>query len=101
MEYRNLGSSGLKVSAVGLGTNQFGGKVDAAEVNKIISAAIVIGLIIAALKYGSYSGLGFNKDRRGMSRMTSDLKIPRKSAKRQLRKIPNVARGPFKKKGER
>ena len=28
MEYRNLGSSGLKVSAVGLGTNNFGFRMD-------------------------------------------------------------------------
>lgn len=40
MEYRNLGSSGLKVSAIGLGTNQFGGKVDKKLTNQIISAAI-------------------------------------------------------------
>ena len=29
MEYRQLGSSGLKVSTVGLGTNNFGGRIDA------------------------------------------------------------------------
>ena len=28
MQFRNLGKSGLKVSSIGLGTNQFGGKVD-------------------------------------------------------------------------
>jgi aryl-alcohol dehydrogenase-like predicted oxidoreductase len=44
MEYRNLGSSGLKVSEIGLGTNQFGGKVDAAGVREIISAAIDSGV---------------------------------------------------------
>ncbi|HSG25556.1 MAG TPA: aldo/keto reductase [Anaerolineales bacterium] len=40
MQYRNLGSSGLKVSAIGLGTNQFGGKVDEAGVAEIIAAAL-------------------------------------------------------------
>lgn len=40
MEYRNLGSSGLKVSAVGLGTNQFGGKVDLRTTKEIINAAL-------------------------------------------------------------
>ena len=36
MEYRQLGPSGLRVSAIGLGTNQFGGKVDQAGVTAII-----------------------------------------------------------------
>lgn len=40
MEYRNLGSSGLKVSAVGLGTNQFGGKVDLRTAKEIINTAL-------------------------------------------------------------
>jgi len=39
MHYRTLGNTGLKVSAVGLGTNRFGGKVDFATVNEILSAA--------------------------------------------------------------
>ena len=28
MEFRNLGYSGLRVSAVGLGCNNFGGRID-------------------------------------------------------------------------
>ena len=44
MEYRKLGSSGLKISAIGLGTNQFGGKVDQQGVTKIISAAVDLGI---------------------------------------------------------
>jgi aryl-alcohol dehydrogenase-like predicted oxidoreductase len=44
MQYRNLGASGLKVSAIGLGTNQFGGKVDAKGVKEIIAAAIDQGI---------------------------------------------------------
>lgn len=44
MKYRNLGSSGLKVSAIGLGTNQFGGKVDQNTVTEILSAAIDQGI---------------------------------------------------------
>lgn len=44
MQYRNLGSSGLKVSAIGLGTNQFGGKVDQKGVAEIISAAVDLGI---------------------------------------------------------
>lgn len=44
MQYRNLGRSGLKVSAIGLGTNQFGGKVDQAGVNEIIDGALDLGI---------------------------------------------------------
>jgi aryl-alcohol dehydrogenase-like predicted oxidoreductase len=44
MQYRNLGSSGLKVSAIGLGTNQFGGKVSFKSSADIIDAAIDAGV---------------------------------------------------------
>ncbi len=44
MHYRTLGNTGLKVSAVGLGTNRFGGKVDFPTVNEILSAALDAGI---------------------------------------------------------
>ena len=44
MLYRNLGKSGLKVSTIGLGTNQFGGKVDLPETKNIIAAALDAGV---------------------------------------------------------
>ncbi len=44
MQYRNLGSSGLKVSVIGLGTNQFGGKADDDTVKNIIDAAFDAGV---------------------------------------------------------
>ena len=44
MIYRQLGSAGVRVSAIGLGTNQFGGKVDQPGVNNIIDAAIDLGI---------------------------------------------------------
>ena len=44
MNYRALGRSGLQVSVIGLGTNQFGGKVDQAGVNEIIDGALDLGI---------------------------------------------------------
>ena len=44
MEYRQLGRAGLRVSAVGLGTNQFGGIVDQAGVNEIVHEALDLGI---------------------------------------------------------
>ena len=44
MEYRQLGTSGVRVSAIGLGTNQFGGKVDQARVSEIVAAALDQGI---------------------------------------------------------
>ncbi len=44
MEYRQLGRAGVRVSAIGLGTNRFGGKVSQAEVNEIVAAALDLGV---------------------------------------------------------
>ena len=44
MHYRQLGNSGLRVSVIGLGTNQFGGKVDQAGVNEVIAGALDLGI---------------------------------------------------------
>lgn len=44
MKYRQLGHSGMRVSVIGLGTNRFGQKVEQADVNRIIDAAIEQGL---------------------------------------------------------
>ena len=44
MEYRNLGRSGVMVSAVGLGTDQFGERVDEPTVARIIAAALDEGI---------------------------------------------------------
>ena len=44
MKYRNLGKSGLRVSAIGLGTNQFGGKVDQQTTADIVHAALDAGI---------------------------------------------------------
>jgi aryl-alcohol dehydrogenase-like predicted oxidoreductase len=44
MEYRTLGRSGLRVSALGLGTNNFGSRIDAARVRGVLDAAIDLGV---------------------------------------------------------
>lgn len=44
MEYRNLGKAGVKVSAIGVGCNQFGGFVDLAGTKAIVQAALEVGI---------------------------------------------------------
>ncbi len=44
MDYRNLGRSGLKVSAMSLGCNAFGGRADAATSVAIVHAALEAGI---------------------------------------------------------
>ncbi|MEJ5945588.1 aldo/keto reductase [Pseudokineococcus basanitobsidens] len=44
MEMRNLGSSGLRVSAVGLGCNNFGGRLDQAATTAVVDACLEHGI---------------------------------------------------------
>jgi aryl-alcohol dehydrogenase-like predicted oxidoreductase len=44
MEYRKLGRAGVKVSAIGVGCNQFGGKVDLAGTKAIVRRALEVGI---------------------------------------------------------
>ena len=46
MEQRRLGSSGLKVSAVGLGCNNFGMRCDAEQTTKVVHAALDAGITL-------------------------------------------------------
>ncbi len=44
MQFRRLGGSGLKVSEIGLGCNNFGGRVDEAGTKAVVDAAIACGI---------------------------------------------------------
>jgi len=46
MEYRRLGGSGLKVSAVGLGCNNFGMRCDAAQTEAVVHRALDLGVTL-------------------------------------------------------
>jgi aryl-alcohol dehydrogenase-like predicted oxidoreductase len=58
MEYRNLGRAGVKVSAIGVGCNQFGAKVDKDGTKAIVHRALDegINLFDTANVYGSPDG---------------------------------------------
>ena len=45
MEYHNIGSSGLQVSAVGLGTNNFGGRLDLEATDTVIKRSVDPGIM--------------------------------------------------------
>jgi len=44
MEYRRLGNSGLLVSSMGLGTNNFGARIDEARTAEILEKALDLGV---------------------------------------------------------
>jgi aryl-alcohol dehydrogenase-like predicted oxidoreductase len=46
MKVRRLGNSGLKVSVVGLGCNNFGMRIDAGQTQKVVDAAIDAGITL-------------------------------------------------------
>ena len=58
MEIRNLGRSGLRVSAIGLGCNNFGGRIDQEATAKVIHAAFDAGITLfdTADVYGERGG---------------------------------------------
>jgi aryl-alcohol dehydrogenase-like predicted oxidoreductase len=58
MKTRALGPSGLQVSEVGLGCNNFGGRIDEGATRKVIDAALDAGIDFfdTADSYGNYGG---------------------------------------------
>ena len=55
MDYRQLGKSGLQVSVIGLGTNNFGGRLDAGRTALVIDHALEMGINIIDTS-NSYGG---------------------------------------------
>lgn len=58
MEVRNLGQSGLRVSTIGLGCNNFGGRIDDAAAKAVIHKALDLGITLfdTADTYGERGG---------------------------------------------
>ena len=58
MQERNLGKSGLRVSVVGLGCNNFGGRIDLEATRKVVHKAIDLGIALfdTADVYGERGG---------------------------------------------
>ena len=58
MRYRALGDSGLLVSVVGLGCNNFGGRIDLQRTRAVVDAAIDVGITLfdTAEMYGNDGG---------------------------------------------
>ena len=58
MEIRNLGQSGLRVSSIGLGCNNFGGRIDEAATRAVIHKALDLGITLfdTADVYGERGG---------------------------------------------
>lgn len=58
MEIRNLGKSGLRVSAIGLGCNNFGGRIDLEATRRVIHKAHDLGITLfdTADVYGELGG---------------------------------------------
>jgi aryl-alcohol dehydrogenase-like predicted oxidoreductase len=58
MEYRNLGRSGLRVSLVGLGCNNFGGRIGLEATRAVVDSAIACGITLfdTADIYGERGG---------------------------------------------
>jgi aryl-alcohol dehydrogenase-like predicted oxidoreductase len=66
MDYRRLGDSGLKVSEIGLGCNNFGMRIDQAATNAVIDAAIEHGVTFMDTA-DVYGGRGKSEEMMGVA----------------------------------
>ena len=58
MQTRHVGRSGLKVSTVGLGCNNFGWKIDQPASDRVVARALDLGITLfdTADRYGTSAG---------------------------------------------
>ncbi|WP_033291518.1 aldo/keto reductase [Amycolatopsis jejuensis] len=77
MELRNVGRSGLRVSAVGLGCNNFGHSLDQAESSKVINVALDLGVTVfdTAPVYGASYGASEEVLGRGLGRRRDEAVV--------------------------
>jgi aryl-alcohol dehydrogenase-like predicted oxidoreductase len=61
METRRLGTSALEVSAVGLGANNFGGRLDLAATRRVVDKALDLGITLIDTA-DAYGGNGVSED---------------------------------------
>jgi len=76
MEIRNLGSSGLRVSAIGLGCNNFGGRIDKAATKLVLHKAFDSGITLfdTADTYGARGGGAAGGSEREMGELMGPMR---------------------------
>ena len=91
MNRRNVGNSGLRVSSIGLGCNNFGMRVDAADSRKIIQRALDLGITLfdTAPVYGNEWGASENILREALGHHRQEVVIVTKFGTQ-----PNMQLGP-------
>ncbi|MFC5999139.1 aldo/keto reductase [Quadrisphaera sp. GCM10027208] len=80
MTYRQLGDSGLTVSTVGLGCNNFGGRIDAERTQEVVDAAVDAGITLfdTADTYGGTPGASEELLGRALGRRRADVVVATK-----------------------
>ncbi|MDA0364967.1 MAG: aldo/keto reductase [Chloroflexi bacterium] len=95
MEYRNLGRSGLQVSIVGIGCNNFGGRMDAKATDAVVGKALDMGITLFD-SADVYGGAGKSEEFLGKA-----LKGKREDAIVATKFAMKMGEGPMKSGGSR